>query len=250
MATYPSNILVKGNVVNGIDDVDQNDHNILKNEIIALQTYVGTNPQGSKATMTERMSLLIDTNGAIFTTSGGFPASTFEGRFVWRPDLITAYVYGNGAWNSLGQSLSNTIFSWNGHAHLSGTIVGVYTGGAYPPAAHTTAQSFISLENANVYGTVFNSKFKKLSGISSALYYLRMWSTANVGSTVTARVTIGSVVGSIVSNAGSSGGTNPAWYNGSLDLSGLANGTVYDLVVESKHSGAIGIIEAVQIIGA
>ena len=65
MATYPSNILVKGNVQNEVHDVDENDHNILKEEIIALQTYVGTNPHGSQSSLADRMYVCIGTDGAL-----------------------------------------------------------------------------------------------------------------------------------------------------------------------------------------
>lgn len=220
MATYPASVLVKGNVVNGIDDVDQNDHNILKGEIIALQTYVGTNPHGSKNNLTDRLAVLMATNGAI-AQSGGFPGSPVEGQMFWRPDLITAYIYSSSqaAWQSLGQSLSNNIFSF---AHANNSVYGTVVGDGS-------------------YKTYYETKFKKIAGISSALIYANLIE-GGVSSYVNARVTFGTASGTFQATA-------DGWQTWTISLSGLANGTVYDTIVDVKADNTNSGIRSIIAIG-
>lgn len=225
-AVYPTSLVNFTTKVNHVDVVNDDDANKLQNEVIALQTYVGTNPQGSKADLTTRIAQLMATNGA-FNQGTAFPTNPVEGQGFWRTDQITFYIYGNSAWNSLGQSLSNTIFSVTGPvitASLTSTnITSLLNGSSLPKWIAT---------NNNAYSTCFYSQFKKLSGISTIKVFGDLWTlTGNV----VLRTTIGSVSGTLFT-----GSFTPTMLSVALDVSGLNNGTIYDLVAELQQSGASG----------
>ncbi len=230
MATYPSSILVKGDVINEVDVVDQNDHNILKGEIIALQTYIGTNPQGSKNNLTDRLAIALATNGA-WAQSNAFPATPSEGQQFWRPDLITAYIYSSSqaAWQSLGQSLSNTLFAF-----------------CIPQVGPT---SFGTCPGDSVTRTYYLTKFKKLQGVSSTDIYAYVTNAGGTSQSIKLSFIPSSgttAYGSISGNLASAGVGGTSF---NISLTGLTNGTVYDVIIEHSQDGSGGRINSIMAIG-
>ena len=229
MATYPNGILVKADVTNEVDDVDQNDHNILKGEIIALQTYVGTSPQGSAADLTTRLARSIGTDG-VFQKGAAFPATTYDGQPFWRSDEPAFYVYSTttGTWTS-SQNLSNLAFEYSGATYGSGfageasATSGVVTGGSF---------RYLAGAYANVYGTVWTSKFKKVAGMTNITVHHKTWRHTSGDGYF--RLWVGTIGGS----AQASATPFPAWASFVLGISGLTNGTTYDVVAEVKGSTA------------
>ena len=85
------------------DDIDiyAADHiNYVQAEINAIESNIGTNPQGSKGSLAERLAVMIGTSGAIFSSSG-FPASPILGQLSYRSDNGILYVYNGASWDSL-----------------------------------------------------------------------------------------------------------------------------------------------------
>lgn len=239
-AIYPTSVASFTTKVNHIDAYDASHVNRLQEEVVALQQYIGTYPQGSQNNLVTRLGFLIATNGAL-AQSNGFPASTYEGQLIWRTDQITAYIFGNGNWNSLGQTLSNVIFSYCG---VFPSSTGVETGGmvfasTLTPVAATTGYSFWGTRSITVNTSVniFNTKFRKISGITSILAYANIW---NQNSNGQAQVIIN--VGGLNGSAnGTVGRTAPEWTFASVNVSGLANGTVYDVSINlSQGASATG----------
>src|SRR3990167_5275967 len=103
METYPASILVKGDVINDVDVYDQNDHNILKGEIIALQTYFGTNPQGDQPNFAARFNAMHNGSGYLIT-SAGVPQPTGPG-FVWADSAagVLKFIKTDGTPQTVGQ---------------------------------------------------------------------------------------------------------------------------------------------------
>lgn len=215
MSTYPNNILVKPNVVNEVDDVDQGDHNILKDEIIALQQYVGTNPQGDRDNLTSRFNALSSGSGGFYTTNADFDGSgTYPGRFWYRTDIESLRnVKFDGSIQTIGGAFSNSIWHYQGVAEAS-------------------------FKSDNISGTAYKSlmttKFEKIAGISTLNVNIKCNindATRNWKSKV--EVDGGTAVGSAVNNPPDS-----AFYWGtvySVDVSGLNNGTYYDLEIFYGH---------------
>ena len=217
MSTYPSNIPIFPNLTDEVDVVAANDENSARNEIIALCTYIGTNPQGSQGDLTTRIAQMMATNGAV-AQGIAYPTNAIEGQLFWRTDLITLYIYGSSNWNSLGQSLSNTIFSFSNIKLNSST--------------ESTLPTFTT--------TYVLSRFRKISGISTVdiNYYV-----IGVGlSSFTVTAVIGPTSIGIVMSSN-------AWSQGSLDVSGLTNGSYYDIVLQGNNTGVGATLKAVQLIG-
>lgn len=96
---------------------------------------------------------------------------------------------------------------------------------------------------------ILESKFKKLSGLNTLTVYAYVGSSNGASSTVTVQAVISTANGSTTRNAAGVG-----WVNFTVDVSGLSNGTIYDLVINLKDSegtphtahlfSAIGFISA------
>ena len=253
-AVFPTSLVTFTVKTNEVDVVNDDDVNKLQNEVVAMQSVIGTFINGSKANLTARLGVMMATNGAIAQSSGGFPGSPVEGQYFWRPDLITAYVYSSSAaaWQSLGQSLSNTIFDWQTMAMplnagvASGTDVGMVSSTGFVQPFGANPKQYIVVKGNAGFNTFYDSKFRKISGISSVLCYMSLWSDAT--GTPFGRFTIGSVSGT--TNAGSAGGTGPEWVSCTLSLSGLTAGTVYDVIAEITGSaGGKAYVNAIKGIG-
>ena len=79
------------------------------------------------------------------------------------------------------------------------------------------------------YHTVIRTKFKKIAGMStiSVYGYMKRGISANYG---TCRITIGSATPLVLDNTGNAG--TYVWYNGDITVSGLVDGTVYDVSID------------------
>lgn len=249
-ATYPAAIKIFTNKKNDVDAYDALHVNDLQNEVMALQHYIGVTPQGSKADLDERISVIIGTDGA-FAHSNAFPASPVDGQGFYRTDEDTYYIYNGASWDALGQSLSNVAFEWYGTmGAYSGTDIGFVEGGTLTPTAWGGARySFLAAGGA-AYRTVWETRFKKLQGFSTVTVNAWIWQQQS-GTTNSAllRVSIGSVAGSA---QGSDQQQTPEMVSFTIDVSGLASGTFYNVIAEIMNDnigqnlaylgGLIGII--------
>ncbi len=222
---YPAIVATYTVKVNHIDVYNDDHINKLQNDVIALQTYIGTNPHGSRADQTTRIGIMMATNGALAQGSA-FPTGPVEGQEFWRTDLKTLYVYDSTAvaWVSQGQSLSNTVLCFGG------SVFGIGLGAQTYPGAAT-------------YSTYLESRFKKISGISTIIAYIQ----GSCASTdLVARLSIGTVNSSTASFAAGA----PNWVAPiSLDVSGLANGTVYNVVVDIKRTNSTAALYSILAYG-
>lgn len=120
---------------------------------------------------------------------------------------------------------SNTVFSYGGKTDTYANSLWVGSG--------------------TTYATVLNSKFKKISGISTVTVYAYAgWDTDGAGR---CRITIGSATPLELSFAGTD--STLTWSFGSIDVSGLSNGSVYDLTFDLKSTAVGGNVKLGSIIG-
>jgi hypothetical protein len=221
-AVYPTSLVTFTTKTNHVDVYDASHVNRIQEEVVALQTYIGTNPHGSKNTLTDRLGVMIATDGTL-AHSAGFPAASAEGQAFWRTDQQTLYIFGNSAWNSQGQSLSNVLFTYCLSGAVSGSAAGITASTSATPVPVANKYMWAPTA-ANVYQTAVIGEVKKLSGMSSIRVDGSIW-CASQGTIL--RASIGSVVGSVKTTA-----IVPTWNTVTLDISGLANGTVYSFVAE------------------
>ena len=235
MSTYPSNILVKADVANEVDEVDEGDHNILKGEIIALQTYVGTNPQGSKSDLTTRLAIMISTNGAI-NGSNGFPANTTPMRLFYRTDQETLYIrrYDNAAEQAIGGSLSNVIYSSNRSQtkNMTTTYAAITSTSILGASLSGTQYSYWGMDAGNTYSTCHPViRWPKISGVSTMIFKGNIWQITADGQTQLLELAVGTATGTVsLANT-----QTPTEVTVTVDLTGLGNGTYYDIVISQKR---------------
>ncbi len=231
MSTYPSALLAKADVVDEIDVVSASDYNTTKNEVIAMQTYIGTNPHGSRNNLTDRLATLMATNGAI-ANSNGFPTGTlYDGQMFYRTDQNTLYIYNGTSWDSQGQSLSNVLFQYSAACYSSGLEVNAASLNSTGPRTFRFLQGILGGATA----TVWIGQFKKISGISSVTCKADIWNAPTAsGGLAKIFVDIG---GSIATAFGASDRTSPETITvGPISLSGLGDGTFYSVTVSLADS--------------
>lgn len=229
-AVYPTSLVTYTTKINHVDIYDASHVNRLQEEVIALQTYVGTNPHGSKADLTSRLAVLMATNGAI-AQSNAFPATAVDGQMFYRTDLNGLYVYNGASWDLQGGSLSNVIFAQSLNAANTGTAIGFLLSSSVTPA-FVSQKAMWACNTAQVFGTVLVNKYAKIAGQTTANAWVRIWTSG--AASAQCRVALGSVDST---TTGTGGQTTPEWKNFSINLSSLVNGTVYDLVVELRTAG-------------
>lgn len=237
MATYPDNLLVKGDVINEVDVVDQNDHNILKGEIIALQTYIGTTPQGNRNSLTDRVNAVMSGSGGFYLTNADPDgAVTYPGLYWYRTDTeALRNVKSDGTIQSVGSSFSNTVFSFS-LSHLPSLaqtgVVGIASGSGYFPAS---INNYYWASSSTAYATCIRSKFYMISGINNVAIKAFIWTNDGAQGIPYCRVSIGGVSGTMVAATGS---TNPTEVTNTLNVSSLTVGSYYDIIVELRASSS------------
>lgn len=132
---------------------------------------------------------------------------------------------------------SNVLFQYAGQVINNGASEGEVVGTTLNPNGATGNFRFLQ-HTGGTYGDVFSSKFTKVAGISTVTVYGQIWVRANGGgspnNTANLKVIIGSVNGEV---AGTSAQTSPEWKSFTIDVSGLSNGTTYDVTALIKDSG-------------
>jgi hypothetical protein len=234
------------------DLAEVSDINKLKNAMKDVQTELGVAPSGSLSTVTDRLAMIQNVDGAI-QKGTGFPSSGLvDGQMFYRTDENVLYVYNGSTWDSQGQSLSNVIFCWAGVDNATSGADGIYYGFLTTPA-HTDGNFGNHFLFADEGGApTLNFKFVKLAGIVSVTLHARLWSSSTSSSEeAILTVTIGSATAQTVKSVTSD---SPAWYTGStaIDVSGLVDGTAYDCtcVLTNETSNRSAYCSAITLIAS
>jgi hypothetical protein len=233
-SSYPGTIDSWVSLTDKEDLAEVSDINKLKAAILATQTELGTNPAGSKTDLVARLAVMMEDNGSI-NQGTSYPGSPVDGQFFYRTDLNTAAIYNGSGWDSLGQSLSNVIFTWSGN-YTYGSYYGAYTGTTVAGSSSTPTTSLLFyLVRGSTYRQILQFKYLHIAGITSAEIHANIWESNGSSSTEAfARVTIGGQ-----SNTVQRQGTTPGWATKSdIILSGLSVGTLYDGTVELRNENA------------
>lgn len=183
----------------------------------------------------------ITTPGKVSGTSLTLLASTTTsaGRFpminLASGTNTSAYIfYGDQVLRAAPSVLSNVLFQYqgviDGTAGASGdgeTNAATLT----PVYGVTTIYRFLATSARNIGSgagnTVWSTKWIKISGVNTITIYTRLWVAVTTGSgQPKLTVAIGSASGSVSATAGL---VTPTWYSFTIDVSGLSNGTTYDV---------------------
>lgn len=195
-----------------VDLVQAAHMNSVQSEIVTIETILGTNVKGDRSDLKTRLNNALDADGSVLSGTS-FPSPALASQGFYRTDLDTFYFRNaaNTAWSALGTSLSNLVF--DDHPGSGGSNV---TSGSYT--------------------TIDTSKFRKISGINTLTYWVK-GAGINPGADrgIVAKMTVGTQSVEVTVNTGS---TTPAWESGTIDVSGLTNGTTYDITNEVKKNSS------------
>ena len=142
--------------------------------------------------------------------------------------------------------LSNVLFQYQGQIDSAGSLTGELTNSSLVPSTGTATYRFLVANGASPI-QLFSSKFIKISGINTVTVYVRSWSRQNnTGSVANMTISVGGQTCNILSTANS---TTPTWYSSTINVSGLSNGTAYDVTATLYDSVANVIVYCANIIG-
>lgn len=239
MATYPSQILVKADVINEVDVYDQNDHNILKGEIISLQSTIGTNPHGQRPNLAARLNAMLNPSGYLIS-SAGVPQPTSPGMLWYDTTAgLLKFIKTDNTTQSVGGSLSNVIFN----SAIEQTSYSDWAFLSNQPDLNGTVPSGLPY---NYWVNTINEvgwqnvrepiKWAKISGVNTLKANLHWWCDNNGGRD--AQISFG--IGATTSVSGASSATTVTNTTLSIDVSGLNIGTIYEILLKMKASASGG----------
>lgn len=233
-AVYPTSLVTFTTKVNHVDVYDDDHINKIQNEVIALQTYVGTNPHGNSSNLTTRLGVLLATNGA-FAQGVAFPTGLVDGQVFYRTDLNGLYVYNGSSWDLQGGSIGNCLYNLAGLTNTQAQVV-ISADIAGSNVTPGSGNYMYRRQNGTSYATMWTTKWVKIPGVSTVTNMAEIWSITS--GTAKYRVSIGNIVGSDGTSTNNS--TFPEWITTVNNVSGLTNGTAYDVVLEVGGSVSQG----------
>ena len=225
---YPGSLDTWVTLTNKEDLAEQSDINKLKAAIEAVQTELGVDVAGSKTTLDARLDQCIAENGAMRSgTSAPVSPTPQDGDFFYRTDQNVMYIYNGSTWDAQGQSLSNVLFCFGSGNDISTGNYGFANSiidGNFPSAVIP-----VWFVDNTTYRIMIRSKFRKIAGVITTRVYVRGQNPTSGGFTGgVCKVDIGGQIAEIDVDA------SGTWYTGDVDVSGLSDTTIYDLVVSYK----------------
>lgn len=120
--------------------------------------------------------------------------------------------------------LSNVIYQWIGHVSTH-----LYVGTGTAPATGSEVNQFMMIVSSTTYQEVLNGKFIKIAGINTVTVKAGVWRNTTGPGDI--QVDIGGQTGS----AGIDSSTVNTEVSFTIDVSGLSNGTAYNISVSLKN---------------
>lgn len=207
-----------------VDLVQAAHMNSVQSELVTIETILGTAVKGDRASLKARLANALDIDGSLLSGTS-FPSPSFTSQGFYRTDLSLFYVRdSSGTFQQVGQSLSATLFEYNGQIdakEISATDLGG-TGTEYYHYLKMTGSTYV---------TKWSTKWIKIAGVSTVTIYARIWNSDGVTGTANIRVNIGSPTGNVT---GTVAQITPEWKSFTIDVSSLTNGTAYDVTADLK----------------
>lgn len=137
----------------------------------------------------------------------------------------------NPVWAS-NSAPSNVLFQYVGQVDQQGASAGEVVGTTLVPNAATGNYRFLQYNPGGTYAQIWSSKFIKIAGVSTVTVYARIWQRRALGSICNIKVDIGGANGNV---SGTASQVTPEWKSFTIDVSGLSNGTAYDVTAYLKE---------------
>lgn len=128
-------------------------------------------------------------------------------------------------------SKSNLIFELQADVDTISGTRGRYTGTSLTPSTANNEYSLLVYQGDS-FATISSKKWKKIPGVNTVTVYAQYWVDGNTG---TIQVDIGGATGSTTTT-----GISPGWVNFTVDVSGLSDGTTYDVAIQVKNGISSG----------
>lgn len=188
-------------------------------------------------------SLLINLNATQLITGTVPPARLGSGS-----GGATKFLREDSTFQEISGSLSNVVFMWFGSDSGTTDISGWVSGTNLTPnmGVYTPTYNFFGALY-NTYRTRLFGKFKKVAGVNTISIYARIWAT-NAAQNALLKVDIGGA-----NNTVNRSSATPDWATPSnIDVSGLTNGTVYDITIQLQEStnASAAYLSAVMLIAS
>lgn len=131
-------------------------------------------------------------------------------------------------------SKSNLLFEYVGQHENQGVKQGEYIGTTLVPNSQSGNYRFLQAEGSS-YVTKCRWKWKKIPGVTTVTIHCYLWTYSGVTGSANLRVNIGSAT----NNASGTANTHtPEYVTFTVDVSGLVDGTVYDVTADLKETTA------------
>lgn len=240
-ASYPGAIWAPTTKTDKVDLVAAEHINRAQEETVAAQTELGADVAGTQTNLLTRLARMMANNGAL-AQGTSFPGSPNDGDIFYRTDQNVLYVYNGASWDSQGQSLSNVIFSWLGYDGLTAAgSDGLYNGVDRDVLAADNASNLFFMRhgsNGTAYATLLPPfKWTKIAGVSTLTFLIRTFYTdGGEGGGGPRNYTLQVDCGGQQSTLGiTATQETPSWRTAvTIDVSGLSDGTTYDIQINSK----------------
>jgi hypothetical protein len=212
--------------------------NAVQSELVTIETILGTGVKGTSANLKTRLNNALDGDGSILSGTA-YPSPGIISQLFYRTDIGALYVY-DGDWTIVGETLSNVIFQWHGALVMSNADnYGLIHSDDLTPGIQTPTfyNHFFGVEGTT-YRTILTSRWTKISGVNTVTIHANLWGdNADADKEAILGVTIGTATIQIAKSVTS---RTPTWYEGStpIDVSGLTNGTTYDITIQLKSEVA------------
>jgi|GEM_PF-6275432 len=251
MVQYPGAIKTFTSKTNKVDLVDASHINDLQEEVNAIETELGTDVAGSATDLKTRLAVCLADSGVIRNGSS-FPGSPPEGMVFYRSDEQKFYGRASASWKDFTQgAFSNVLFSFT----LAAGVRTIYKGTGLVPSTGNEYAFWGMSTNSSSYETVIPVfKWTKISTVSTVTIHAKIWQNNNTGDAddkANLKVDIGGQSGNV---SGSEDRVTPEYVTFTIDVSGLSNGTNYDVTIQLKHmkSGGPGFsyLESIIAIGS
>lgn len=226
-AEYPSQIGTYTTKENKVDIYDADHVNRLQNEVNATQTELGVGVKGNLTDLVERLGMIQNSNGG-FAQGTDFPTNPVIGQAFFDTDVDTLYIYTTAGWTSQASFRSSTLFQLN--ACCGGSAYHVRDGvldGTNPKYEYRGMSI-----GASAWNSYYNNKWEKIAGVTKITAYAQLWGGTNVHF----RFAVGTLYSTQADRA-TGYSTAPEWVTSELNVDGLDNGTVYDVVLEVMQDG-------------
>lgn len=214
-----------------------------QNAINTIGAYFNSNGYLSQSSGGTGVNLSSVPNGSILVEdTGNVGIGTFgqgtSGQFLESQGAGVNPIWGTPT----DINTSNVVFEWSGNLDVAGSGSGFITSTTTLNDTGSANGSYAYLKSRNTTTSqtdvMLRSKFMKIAGINTLTIYAYVWEDVTTGSSlVSAQLNVNGTT----ADTGTVSSTSPTWTTaGTINVSALSNGSLYDLSIAIKNTNASG----------